>query len=176
MAEKDPIRIFVLHDIAENEEYSRVYEYLGSRDNFFYANRSIPETLLQADSLEVHEDELRNQIKRSEMLIYPLGGLKDNASLVRFQLTVVPSFGKPILVISSFGATIAMSKELIDIATDMVDWNDRIITDAARKTASARKSHRLIRPRYNDIVSLWLLPLIGFSSIALPPAHRSRWQ
>ena len=54
-----------------------------------------------------------------------------------------------------------MSKELIDIASDMVVWNDRIITDAARKLArgdhtatrdiiefdtdqpaSARKSHR----------------------------------
>jgi hypothetical protein len=129
------------------------------------------------------------------MPIYPLDGLKESASLVLFQLTVAQSFDKPILVISSFGATIAMSKEMIDIASDIVDWNDRIIMDAARKLArgdhtatrdiiefdtdqpaSARKFHRLIRPRYNHIVSLWLLPLIGFSSIALPPAHRSRWQ
>ena len=161
MAEKDPIRIFVLHDFTENEEYSRVYEYLESRDNFFYANCSTPETLHQVDSLEARKDELRNQIKRSEILIYPLGGLKESASLVRFQLMVAQSFGKPILVISSFSATITMSKELIDIASDMVVWNDRIITDAARKLArgdhtatrdiiefdtdqpaSARKSHR----------------------------------
>lgn len=135
MPENDPIRIFVLHDFAKNEEYSRVYEYLESRDKFFYANCSNPEALQQTDSLEAREDELRKQIKRSEILIYPLGGLKESAPLVRFQLTIAQSFGKPILVISSFGATISISKELIDIASDKVNWNDRIITDAARKLA-----------------------------------------
>ena len=36
VSEQDPIRVFVTHLFQEDEDFQRVFEYLESRDNFYY--------------------------------------------------------------------------------------------------------------------------------------------
>jgi hypothetical protein len=105
MSEQDPIRIFVTHEFAESDDYARVFEYLESRDRFFYINRSKPDQRPEGGQ-EALEESLRNQIKGSEVVIYPVGSVPENSPLLRFQLTVAQAFSRPILVIQAFGGTI----------------------------------------------------------------------
>ena len=36
MSESDPYRVFVTHIFQDDEDYQRVFEYLESRDQFFF--------------------------------------------------------------------------------------------------------------------------------------------
>ena len=139
MSEQNPIRIFITHEFVENEDYSRVFEYLENRDNFFYLNCSVLGDR-PAGGQQAIEDSLRDQIKRAEIVIFPVGCIRESSPLLRFQFTVAQAFDRPILGISSFGSTISLSLETLDIVSDMVEWNDRIITDALRRLARGDES------------------------------------
>jgi hypothetical protein len=134
MSEQDPIKIFVTHEFQDSEAYARVFEYLESRDKFFYINCSRPEDKPEGGK-EAVQDALRNQIKRAEVVIHPAGTVTELSQMLRFELTVAQAFDKPILAIQAFGGTIAISREIMDMAADMVDWNDRIIADTAERLA-----------------------------------------
>jgi len=40
VSQKNPVRLFVAHIWAEDEDYHRIFEYLESSSNFFYLNTS----------------------------------------------------------------------------------------------------------------------------------------
>ncbi|RMF99269.1 MAG: hypothetical protein D6727_00290 [Gammaproteobacteria bacterium] len=134
MSEKDPIRIFVAHLFDEDADYSRLFEYLESRDNFFYVNTSRPDDM-PAGGGEAIRDTLRKQINAAEIVIVPVATHNRNPELVDFQMDLAESLNKPLLGIRSFGGTVMLSKELLQRCADVVEWNDRVITDAIRKLA-----------------------------------------
>ena len=133
MSEQDPIRIFVAHEFQDDADYLRVFEYLESREKFFYLNTA------RTDSMPSGPDairaELRRQIDGAEIVVVPVPTYERNRDLVRFQMDVAEASGKPILGIQSFGSTIIVPQELVDRAADVVEWNDRTITDAIRRLA-----------------------------------------
>jgi hypothetical protein len=133
VSEKDPYRIFVTHFFDNNEDYQRVFEYLTSRDNFFYESHSDPDKLPEAGGAKSIKDEFINQIKPAEVVIMPVAMYEVNPSLMRFQIDVAQANRKPILGIKSFGETIAIKKEVIDYCDDITDWNDRAIIDAIKR-------------------------------------------
>ena len=135
MSEKDPIRIFVCHLFKEDVDYQRVFEYLESREKFFYINYANPDNVPGAGGIEAIKEEYRNQIKPAEIIVLPVAIFEQNQDLVRFQMDVAEAFKKPILAIQSFGGTVALQKEVVDRAADVVEWNDRVLTDAIRKVA-----------------------------------------
>ena len=135
MSEKDPIRIFVTHLFKQDPDYARVFEYLESRDRFFYVNYSNPDNIPGSGGSEAIKQELRTQIEPAEVLVMPIAHFDENPDLVRFQMDVAQAFKKPVIAVSSFGGTIAMPKEVLDRADDIVEWNDRSITDAIRREA-----------------------------------------
>ncbi|MDP6436724.1 MAG: hypothetical protein QF790_05310 [Gammaproteobacteria bacterium] len=134
MTGKDPIRLFVTHEFTDSEDYMRVFEYLESRDGFFYINCSNPEAGEGAGGLEAQQEELRTQIKQAEVVICPVGSTGLSA-LVTFELTVAQAFKIPVVAISSFGNTVVIPDKLAEAAAKTVDWNDRVIVDAIRQTA-----------------------------------------
>lgn len=139
MSEQEPIRLYITHEFSEGEDYLRVFEYLESRDHFFYVNCSQPDARPDGGSAEAQQDELRNQIKRAEAVICPAP--RDELSpLVKFQLTVAQAFNIPIVAINAFGGTAPMPEELREAADAIVDWNDRQITDSVRQTARGEDS------------------------------------
>jgi hypothetical protein len=133
VSEGNPYRIFVTHLFQPNEDYQRVFEYLESRDNFFYANSSNLETMPPTGGAEAIKDELREQIKPAEVVVMPIGIFDLNPDLVRFQMDVAQAFKKPLLAVKAFGETVAISKEVIDRCDDIIEWNDRTLINAIKK-------------------------------------------
>lgn len=135
MSEQDPFRVFVAHEFAEHAEYSRVFEYLESRDTFFYLNQSRPDELEEGASADAMQEAVREQMKNAEVLVVPAGMLHATPGLVDFQMKVAQAFKLPIVLIQPFGQTISIPREALEAAADVVEWNDRTITDAIRKAA-----------------------------------------
>ena len=135
MSEKDPIRIYVVHLFEADADYQRLFEYLESRENFFYINLSRPEAMPTTGGQEAIREELREQIEPAEIVIVPMTTFSRNEDLAKFQLDVAQAARKPVLAIQSFGGTVAMNKLVMDRSDDLVEWNDRTITDAIRKLA-----------------------------------------
>ncbi len=135
MLESNPIRVFVTHAFTEHPEYLRVFEYLESRPNFYYVNCSNPGGKPASTDSEVIKDELRRQLQRAEIVILPVTLFGTNPVLVTFQVDAAKGLKKPVLAIKSFGETVAISRSLLDKADDIVDWNNRTITEAIKRLA-----------------------------------------
>ena len=135
MSDKNPIRVFVAHDFEESADYLRVFEYLESRENFFYLNQSDPGATPDEPGVPGMKEELRRQMDPAEVMVLPVTLHSTNEVLANFQIDCARGLEKPILGIRSFGGTIAMPKRLLEETDDMVDWNDRAITDAIRRLA-----------------------------------------
>lgn len=135
MSEKNPFRVFVTHLFQENEDYRRVFEYLESRDNFFYLNFSNPENVPESGGGDALKEELRNQIKQAEILILPLAIFGDNPSLVGFQLDFAQAAKKPILGIQAFGGTVVIDKAVVERCDDVIEWNERTIISGIKRLA-----------------------------------------
>lgn len=133
MSEKDPYRVFVTHLFQPSEDYQRVFEYLESRENFFYVNSSNPDGMPSAGGSEGIKETLREQIKPAEVVIVPVALFDANPDLVRFQMDVAQAFSKPILAIKAFGETVAIPKEVVERCDDVIDWNDRNLINAIKK-------------------------------------------
>ena len=130
MSEQDPIRIFVTHAFAEDEDYNRVFEYLESRDNFFYLNCSKPENAPQPGGMESLKAELLNQIKEAEVMVLPIGMYQKYTTLFNYQMEAAQARQMKILAIKEFGGETAEPPIIAEVAEQIVDWNDRIITEA----------------------------------------------
>jgi len=132
MSEKNPIRIFVTHAFQEHEEYARVFEYLESRDNFYYVNYSDPEAKPEHGGLDELHEVIRKQIRLVEVVLFPVGVYSQDPRLVEFELKVAQAFNKPVIAVQAFGRTLLVPKEVMVAAVETVEWNDRVITDALR--------------------------------------------
>ena len=135
MSEKDPVRLFVTHNFEEHEEYSRVFEYLESRDNFFYFNFSDPDASPESGGMEGLQETIRQQLKNVEIALFPVGIHMSNPKLIDFELRCAQAFDKPILAIKAFGGTQNIPKAALDMADEIVEWNDRTITEAIGRLA-----------------------------------------
>lgn len=135
MSEKDPFKVFVAHEFAEDAEYSRVFEYLESRDNFFYLNYSDPEAVEASAGQEAMQEAIREQVKNAEVVILPAGMLSGSSPMMAFQMKVAQAFKKPLVLIQPFGATMTIPKDALEAAAEIVDWDERQITDAIRRAA-----------------------------------------
>lgn len=135
MSAKNPFRLFIAHAFREHTEYSRVIEYLESRDNFYYVNYSNPAALEPGSPPEALQEEIRSQIRNVEAVIAPSGMFADKSGLIDFELKVAQAFDKPIVLIQAFGGTISLPKWALEAAAEVVEWNERAIIDALKRTA-----------------------------------------
>jgi hypothetical protein len=135
MSESNPIKVFVVHTFSEHPDYMRVFEYLESRPNFFYKNCSNPGVKLGGGDGDSMREELRRQIQLAEIVVLPVTMFATNPVLVTFEVDAAKGLKKPVLAIKSFGETIAIKKTLLDKADDIVDWNNRSITEAIKRLA-----------------------------------------
>ena len=141
MSDASPIRVFVSHLFQKHPDYLRVFEYLESRDRFLYLNVSDPEHVPAGDK-EGLKDELRNQIKASEVMVLPVSIYELNRELVTFQMDCAGAFNRPIVGVQSFGQTVALPKVLLERAADIVEWNARSLVDAIRQHARHENTAR----------------------------------
>ena len=131
---RDPIRVFVCHTWAENDDYSRVFEYLEAPGTFYYRNTSEPHLKRPIDK-EAQREDLRRQIAPAEVIIVTPAVYREQPDIVGFQLTFAKAADKPVVALEHFGSTEALPKGITEFAAEVVGWNDRQLTDALRRQA-----------------------------------------
>jgi hypothetical protein len=142
VSENNPIRVFVTHTFAETDDYLRVFEFLEANDNFFYLNVSKPENVPVSGGLDAIKEEFIAQIKECEAVIVLATIYAEKTDLVKFQLDVAEANGKPIIAIRPFGGATETLAELVDRASEHLEWNDREIINALKRQARLEDTPR----------------------------------
>jgi hypothetical protein len=134
VSQADPVRIFVTHCWETSDDYLRVFEYLESQRNFFYRTYSTPEHRPQGDKEALREN-LRKQIAPCEAVI-GLSSLFDaHQELLTFQLLFAQASHKAVILMKPFGTRKEVPKAILDLANEVVDWDERALVDAIRRQA-----------------------------------------
>ena len=134
MSQANPLRIFVTHAWETSDDYLRVFEYLESSRNFFYRNFSTPERRPTGDKEALRED-LRRQMKPVEAIV-ALSSLHDtHPELLSFQMHYANAANKAVVLMKPFGARKEVPRAILDLAHEVVEWDDRALVDAIRRSA-----------------------------------------
>jgi hypothetical protein len=133
ISQHDPVRLFVSHAFEPSDDYHRVFEYLESSHNFYYRNCSNPE--FEVSARDAMKDELRKQIMLAEVVIVPAALYARHRELIDFQLNCAKGLDKPVVVLEKFGVKEKVPVQLEALGDEIVEWNDRSITDAIRRQA-----------------------------------------
>ncbi len=134
MSQADPVRIFVTHCWEAGDDYLRVFEYLESQRNFFYRNFSTPEQRPQGDKEALREN-LRKQIAPSEAVIGLSSLFDTHQEFLTFQLLFAQASHKPVILMKPFGTRREVPKAILDLASEVVEWDERALVDAIRRQA-----------------------------------------
>jgi hypothetical protein len=141
VSQANPIRLFVTHAWAASDDYLRVFEYLESAQNFFYKNYSTADVRPAGDK-EVLREDLRRQIAPAEGVIALSSLYETDKDLMTFQMLFAQASKKPVILMKPFGSGTAAPKAILDLATDVVDWDQRALVDAIRMHARHEKTGR----------------------------------
>jgi hypothetical protein len=137
----NPIRLFVTHAWMENDDYTRVFEYLEASGTFYYFNTSQPQAKQPIDKESQRED-LRRQIAPCEVVIVLPAVYGIAPELVLFQMSFAKAADRPIVAMENFGSTAPLPKPIKDLADEVSPWNERSLIDALRRQARHQESTR----------------------------------
>jgi hypothetical protein len=137
----NPIRMFVTHSWEENDDYTRIFEYLEAPGTFYYINTSQPQAKRPIDKESQRED-LRRQIAPCEVVIVLPAAFRAAPDLVLFQMTFAKAADRPIVAMENFGSTDPLPKAIKDLADEVCAWNERSLIDALRRQARHQESTR----------------------------------
>ena len=141
MSQANPIRLFVTHAWETSDDYLRVFEYLESARNFFYRNYSAPDRRPSGDK-EAQREELRKQIAPAEAIV-ALSSLYDTEKdLLTFQLLFAQASQRPVILMKPFGVRRDPPKAILDLANEVVEWDERALVDAIRREARHEETTR----------------------------------
>jgi len=130
----NPVRVFVTHSWEENEDYTRVFEYLEAPGTFYYQNTSQPGAKRPIDKESQRED-LRRQIAPCEVVLVVPTAYKWAPDLVAFQMNFAKAAGRPIVAMENFASSVQLPKAIKDLADETCGWNSRDLIDALRRQA-----------------------------------------
>jgi hypothetical protein len=137
----NPIRLFVTHAWLENDDYTRVFEYLEASGTFYYLNTSQPQAKKPMDK-ESQREELRRQIAPCEVIVALPAVFQLSSELVLFQMNFAKAADKPIVAMENFGSTDPLPKAIQDLADEVSPWNERSLIDALRRQARHQETTR----------------------------------
>ncbi|HUA89602.1 MAG TPA: hypothetical protein VL994_09220 [Steroidobacteraceae bacterium] len=141
MSQANPIRLFITHVWEMSDDYLRVFEYLESAKNFFYKNYSTPDKAVTGDKEALRED-LRRQIAPVEAVIALSSLYEAHRDLLTFQVLYAQASKKPVILMRPFGISKEPPKAILDLATDVVQWDERALVDSIREHARHEKTGR----------------------------------
>lgn len=141
VSKTDPVRVFVGHVWDADDDYLRVFEFLEGSRNFFYQNSSEPDKRPPGGK-EPEREELRRQITPSEVVILLASHHRKSPDLVEFQANFAKASDKPLVLLTSFGSTSAISKTLLSLADENIGWDKRALIDALRRQARHEETQR----------------------------------
>ena len=141
MSQANPVRLFITHAWENSDDYLRVFEYLESARNFFYRNFSTPEQRPSGDKEALRED-LRRQIAPVEAVIALSSMFDTHRELLTFELLYTQASHKPVLLMKPFGSRQEVPKAILDLANEVVEWDERALVDAIRRQARHEETTR----------------------------------
>ena len=141
VSQSNPVRIFVTHAWENSDDYLRVFEYLESQRNFFYKNYSTPERRPQGDREALREN-LRQQITPAEAVIGLSSLFEAHEGELTFQLLYAQASHKPVILMKPFGTRKDVPKAILDLADEVVEWDERALVDAIRRQARHEETTR----------------------------------
>jgi hypothetical protein len=141
VTQKNPIRLFVAHTWAPDDDYYRIFEYIESTPNFFYQNTSTPDRRPSGDR-EALRESLRQQIGGAEVVIVPASLYRRNVDWVEFQMHCAKANDKPIIVLEPFGGEETIPPAMQELADDVVPWDQRQLVDAIKREARHEETTR----------------------------------
>jgi hypothetical protein len=141
VSKNEPVRVFVGHLWETDDDYLRVFEFLESSPNFYYSNSSEPEKRPRGGK-EAERDELRRQITPAEVVILLASHHRRAPDVVEFQANFAKASEKPVVLLTSFGSTSSVSKTLLALADENIDWSERALIDAVRRQARHEETQR----------------------------------
>jgi hypothetical protein len=142
MSQENPIRLFVSHLYAPDDEYFRVFEYLESAVNFFYTNLSAPDKPPRRFDKESIKEGLRTEMADAEVILILTTLHARDPLLIEFQALYAQASEKPIIVMEPFGTGETVPAKLRDVADEVVSWNTREMADAIRRQARHEETTR----------------------------------
>jgi hypothetical protein len=137
----NPIRLFGTYAWVENDDYTRVFEYLEASGTFYYHNTSQPQAKKPIDKESQRED-LRRQIAPCEVIIVLPAVYQMAPELVQFQMNFAKAADRPIVAMEHFGSTEPVPKPIKDLADEISPWNERNLLDALRRQARHQETTR----------------------------------
>jgi hypothetical protein len=141
MSQANPVRLFVTHTWEHSDDYLRVFEYLESARNFFYKNFSTPDLRPSGDKEALRED-LRRQISPVEAVIALSSLHAVQPDLLTFQLLYAQANHIPVVLMKPFGGSREAPKAILDLADEVVEWDERALVDALRRQARHEETTR----------------------------------
>jgi hypothetical protein len=141
MSQANPLRLFVTHAWETSDDYLRVFEYLESARTFFYKNFSTPEHRPGGDK-EVLREDLRRQIAPAEAVVALSSLFDTHQDLLTFQLLYAQASNKPVVLMKPFGTHKDVPKSILDLASEVVEWDERGLVDAIRRQARHEETTR----------------------------------
>lgn len=142
MYENNPIRVFVTHSFAEDEDYLRFFEFLEGVDRFFYVNCSKPQNVPTSGGMEAIKEELIHQITQAEAVVVLVSQYGQKGDIIRFQMDVAAANDIPMIAVRPFGGLSETPKELVERVSEHIEWNSREMADALRRQARLEDTAR----------------------------------
>jgi MTH538 TIR-like domain (DUF1863) len=142
VSQENPIRVFVSHLFQPDDDYQRLFEYFESARNFFYKNLSAPDKAPRNLEKETIKEELRRQMADAEIIVILASQFTRDQILTEFQALYAKACDKPVVVVEPFGATQPVPKRLLELADEVVPWNERGLVDAIRRQARHEETTR----------------------------------
>lgn len=136
-----PLKLFVTHAWAENDDYIRIFEYLEATGTFYYHNTSLPDAKRPIDK-ESQREELRRQIGPCEVVIALPAVYKASPEVALFQLNFAKSADRPIVMLENFASSEALPKVFADLADEITAWNERNLIDALLRQGRHQETTR----------------------------------
>src|ERR1700734_4246335 len=137
----NPILLFGTPAWEENDNYTRVFEYLEASGTFYYVNTSQPQAKRPIDKESQRED-LRRQIAPCEVIVALPAVYRLAPELVLFQMNFAKAADKPIVSMENFGSTEPLAKAIKDLADEVSAWNERSLIDALKRQERHKESTR----------------------------------
>jgi hypothetical protein len=140
-SESNPIRLFVTHAWEENDDYSRIFEYLEATGKFYYRSTGEPQLKRPVDK-EAQREDLRRQIAPAEVVIVSPTVYRAHPELISFELNFAKAADKPIVAMEFFGSRAPLPPPIKDLADEVVAWNERDLIDALKRQARHEETTR----------------------------------
>ncbi len=136
-----PLRIYVSHRFAADEEYLRVLEYLDGARRLLYQLVSAPDAC-PPEGREGQREAWRRQIQAAEVVILLAAHFDLDPEAVAFQARFAATAAKPLLVLRRFGSVLEPLPTLTRGAHAVLDWNARSLADALRRFGRQQEARR----------------------------------